>query len=99
VDGFADARRAGFDASVATFGTSQPLTIGDPGGYTIAYAGPVLVRSTGDQERLADDLGIRIRPVDGGEPLPLAPYDGLNDLEQDGQQYVPLLTVRFEEAG
>src|SRR5690606_32036739 len=40
-----------------------------------------------------------VRPAGGGEPLPLAPYDGLNDLEQDGQQYVPLLTVRFEEAG
>lgn len=99
VDGFGDARRAGFDASVATFGAEQPLTIRDPGGYTIAYAGPVLVRSTGEQERLARDLGIAIRPAAGGEVLPLAPYDGLNDLEEDGQQYVPLLTVRFEEPG
>lgn len=99
VEGFRDARRAGFDASVATFGASQPLTIPEPGGYTIAYAGPVLVRSTGEQEELARDLGVAIRPAGGGEVLPLAPYDGLNDLEQDGQQYVPLLTVRFEEAG
>lgn len=97
--GFADAERAGLDASAAAPGMDQTLTIVDTGGYTLAYSGPIIVHSTADKEQLAEDLQLAIVPADGGEALVLRPYDGLNDLEQDGQQYVPLLTVRFEEPG
>lgn len=99
VRGFGDAREAALDANAAAPGSDQTLTIVDPGGYTIAYSGPIIVRSTSQQEQLADDLQLAIEPVDGGAPLELQPYDGLNDLEQEGQQYVPLLTVRFEARG
>lgn len=99
VRGFGDAREAALDANAAAPGSDQTLTIVDPGGYTIAYSGPIIVRSTSQQEQLAEDLQLAIEPVDGGAPLELRPYDGLNDLEQEGQQYVPLLTVRFEVRG
>jgi len=98
--GFGDARDAALDANAAAPGIDQTLTIVDPGGYTVAYSGPVLVRTEGEQEDLAEQLGLSITPADGrGAPLALRPYDGLNDIEQDGQQYVPLLTVRFEQTG
>jgi hypothetical protein len=99
VRGFGDARDAGLDASAAAPGVDQTLTINETGGYTVAYSGPIIVTSTAEQEELAEDLQLAIVPADGGEALPLRPYEGLNDLEQDGQQYVPLLTVRFEESG
>lgn len=99
VRGFEAAEDAALDASAAAPGVDQTLTISDPGGYTLAYSGPVLVRSTAQQEQLAEDLRLSIEPVDGGAALPLVPYEGLRDIEQDGQQYVPLLTVRFTEPG
>lgn len=96
---FRDAQRAGFDASLVQAGEDQILTILEPGGYTIAYSGPIIIYSVSERDDLIDRLDISIRPADGGDPLPLHPYDGLNDLEQDGAQYVPLLTVRFDEPG
>jgi hypothetical protein len=99
VRGFGDARDAGLEASAAAPGVDQTLTITDTGGYTLAYSGPIIVRSTSEQEQLADALQLSIVPAGGGEALPLQAYDGLNDLQQDGQQYVPLLTVRFEQTG
>lgn len=99
VRGFGDARDAGLDASAAAPGVDQTLTITEPGGYTLAYSGPIVVRSTADQAQLVDDLQLAIVPADGGAALTLQAYDGLNDLEQDGQQYVPLLTVRFDDPG
>ncbi|QYG92682.1 hypothetical protein HC251_09720 [Iamia sp. SCSIO 61187] len=97
--GFRDAEQTARDASAAAPGTDQPLTIPEPASYTVAYFGPIIVRSTQDQARLAEDLQLRIVPADGGAPLELRPYDGLNDLTEDGEQYVPLLTVRFDTAG
>jgi len=99
VRGFGDARDAGLDASAAAPGVDQTLTITKTGGYTLAYSGPVIVSSEAQQEQLADDLELSIVPSDGGAALELRPYEGLNDFEQEGQQYVPLLTVRFEEEG
>jgi hypothetical protein len=96
---FGDAQRAGFDASLVQAGEDQTLTILEPGGYTIAYSGPVIIYTVDDRRALIERLGIEIRPAGGGDPLPLGEYDGLNDLEQDGAQYVPLLTVRFDQAG
>lgn len=99
VGGFRSAEEAGFSANLAGPGEEQLLTIDEPGAYTVAYTGPLVVFSTRDQEELVGALAVSIVPVDGGAPLVLAPYDGLNDLEQDGAQYVPLQTVRFTEAG
>ena len=96
---FRDAQRAGFDASLVQAGEDQTLTILEPGGYTIAYSGPVIIYSVDERDALIERLGIVIRPAAGGEPLELHEYEGLNDLEQDGAQYVPLRTVRFEEPG
>lgn len=98
-DGLEEARTAGFDAALAGPGETQLLTIEERGSYTVAYTGPLVVFDETDQQDLAHDLDISITPADGGAPLALAPYEGLNDLEQEGAQYVPLLTVRFEEAG
>lgn len=97
--GFDDARDAGLGASAAAPGEDQPLSIPEPGGYTVAYSGPVVVRSTAEQAQLAESLRVTITPAGGGAPLPLRPYEGLNDLTEGDLQYVPLLTVRFEEAG
>lgn len=97
--GFADAERAGLEASAAAPGVDQTITIVEPGGYTIAYSGPLLIFDTVDQERVARTLEISIVPADGGAPLELRAYEGLNDIEADDQQYVPLHTVRFEEPG
>lgn len=99
VGGFREAQTAGFDAALAGPGESQLLTITESGPYTVAYTGPVVVSNETDQRTLVEDLDVSIAPVDGGEALMLDPYDGLNDLQQDEAQYVPLLTVRFEEAG
>ncbi len=99
VSGFHDAQSASFDAALAGPGETQLLTIEESGSYTVAYIGPLVVFTEGDQARLAQDLDISITPDDGGAPLVLAPYQGLNDLEQDGAQYVPLLTVRFDQPG
>ena len=96
---FSDAQRAGFDASLVQAGEDQTLTILEPGGYTIAYSGPVIIYTIDDRDQLIERLGIVIRPAGGGEPLELREYEGLNDLEQDGAQYVPLLTVRFDQPG
>ena len=99
VGAFGDARNAGFDAALAGPGEEQLLTIDAAGAYTVAYTGPVVVRSETEQRTLAADLDVSITPAGGGDPLPLATYEGLNQLEQDGAQYVPLLTVRFEDPG
>lgn len=99
VDGLDQARTAGFEAALAGPGETQLLTIEEPGSYTVAYTGPLVVFSETDQQDLARDLDISITPADGGAPLALADYEGLNDFEQQGAQYVPLQTVRFEEAG
>ncbi len=99
VRGFQDAEDTALTASAAAPGEDQPLTLDRAGGYTIAYSGPVIVRTTAEQAQLADELAISIVPADGGEPLPLEPYDGLNDFQESGQQYVPLLTVRVDEPG
>ncbi|HEU5149486.1 MAG TPA: hypothetical protein VFU19_03255 [Iamia sp.] len=96
VRGFDDAEQTALDASTAAPGTEQVLTIPEPAGYTVAYFGPTIVRSTGDRDQLIEDLRITITPADGGPELPLRPYEGLNDLTAAGEQYVPLLTVRFE---
>lgn len=96
---FRDAQRAGFDASLVQAGEDQTLTILEPGGYTIAYSGPVIIYTVEERQDLIDRLGIVIRPVGGGDPLDLREYEGLNDLEQDGAQYVPLLTVSFDQPG
>ena len=97
--GFRDAEQTARDASAAAPGADQPLSIPEPASYTVAYFGPIIVRSTADQAQLAEDLRLSIVPADGGAPLELRPYDGLNDLTEGGEQYVPLLTVRFETAG
>ena len=97
--GFGDARDAGLSASAAAPGEDQPLSITRPGGYTVAYSGPIVVRSSAEQADLAESLRVTITPAGGGAPLPLRPYEGLNDLTEGDLQYVPLLTVRFEEAG
>lgn len=97
--GFRDAQQTARDASAAAPGAEQPLSIPEPASYTVAYYGPIIVRSTVDQAQLAEDLRLSIVPADGGAPLELRPYDGLNDLTEGGDQYVPLLTVRFETAG
>lgn len=97
--GFGDARDAGLSASAAAPGEDQPLSITRPGGYTVAYSGPIVAHSTADQSELIESLRVTITPAGGGAPLPLRHYEGLNDITADGQQYVPLLTVRFDEAG
>lgn len=97
--GFEAAEDAAVSANAAAPGVDQTLTITDPGGYTVAYSGPILVRSTAQQEQLAEDLQLSIVPSDGGAALPLVPYEGLRGFEEDDQQYVPLLTVRFDEPG
>lgn len=97
--GFRDAEQTARDASAAAPGADQPLSIPEPSSYTVAYFGPTIVRSTEDQARLAEDLRLSIVPAGGGAPLELRPYEGLNDLTEAGEQYVPLLTVRFETAG
>ncbi len=99
VRGFGDARDAALDASAAAPGVDQTLTITRPGGYTLAYSGPILVRNTSQQRELAEQLQLSIEPAGGGAPLTLRPYDGLNDFEEAGQQYMPLLTVRFGQPG
>jgi hypothetical protein len=97
--GFQDAEDVATQASTAAPGVEQTLTIADPAGYTVAYYGPIIVSSTDQRDALIEDLEISILPADGGEALPLRPYEGLNDLTAEGQQYVPLLTVRFEQPG
>lgn len=99
VGGFRAAQEAGFSANLAGPGEEQLLTIDEPGAYTVAYTGPIVVSSTQEKDELVNALAVSIVPVDGGAPLALAPYDGLNDLEQDEAQYVPLQTVRFTDAG
>lgn len=99
IGGFTDSRDVFFDANLAAPGQDQALTISEPGSYTIAYVGPSLVRSTSEQEQLAQDLRISVVDAGTGEALALQPYEGLNDIEEDGQQYVPLLTVRFDDPG
>jgi hypothetical protein len=94
-----DAQQAGFDASLAGPGDEQLLTIVEPGGYTIAYIGPIVAYNEADQRELAADLEVSITPAGGGDPLPLADYEGFQDLQQDGAQWVPLQTVHFDEAG
>ncbi|HMJ78299.1 MAG TPA: hypothetical protein VK507_20120, partial [Iamia sp.] len=97
--GFLDAEDTATRANTAAPGVDQPITITEPAGYTVAYYGPIIVHTTSDRDRLIEDLELSITPVDGGAALPLRPYDGLNDLTAEGQQYVPLLTVRFEQPG
>lgn len=94
-----EARDAGFDANLAGPGEEQLLTINEAGAYTVAYTGPIVVLSTVDQEELTEALDISIIAVATGAPVAVQRYEGLNDFEQDGAQYVPLLTVRFAEAG
>ncbi|NLV54463.1 MAG: hypothetical protein GXY13_02495 [Acidimicrobiales bacterium] len=97
--GFEDAQRVGIEATGAAPGEDQPITIREPGSFTVAFVGPESVRSTHEQEQLADDLDIRIVDAGSGEVLPLTRYEGLNDIVEDGQQYVPLWTIRFERPG
>lgn len=99
VRGFQDAEQTALDASTAAPGVEQTITIREPAGYTVAYFGPIIIRSTGEREQLIDDLQITITPAGGGAALTLRPYDGLNDLTAEGEQYVPLLTVRFAQPG
>jgi hypothetical protein len=99
VRGWEDAQDTALTASAAAPGEDQPLTLDRVGGYTIAYSGPVIVFDSEDQRALAEELGISIVPSGGGEPLPLAEYDGYQHLEEAGQQYVPLWTVRIDEPG
>lgn len=97
--GFEDVERTAIDASSAAPGVDQTLTITDPGGYTLGYVGPPLVFDDQDKSELVDRLQLSIVPADGGAPLELREYEGLNDVEAEGDQYVPLLTVRFADPG
>lgn len=99
VRGFTDAEDTALTASAAAPGEDQPLTLDRVGGYTIAYSGPVIVNDSQQQRQLAEELEISIVPAGGGDPLPLAEYEGYQHLEDAGQQYVPLWTVRIDEPG
>lgn len=100
-DGWHDARDVFLRANVAAPGEDQLITIDEPGGYTIGYVGDVVLANDADKERLAADLALEVVTADGGDPLPLAPYEGFQELSspEDGNQYVPLRTVRFAEEG
>ena len=95
-----DAQEVGFDTSLANPGQDQQLTITETGGYTVAYGGPQVVSNEMEKDELTRELSVTITPDAGGAPLILRPYDGFQDLTGDeGQQYVPLQTVRFTEPG
>lgn len=100
-DGWRDAQRVVPEANVVAPGDEQLLTINEPGGYTIGIVGAELLDADEDKERLAEELALEVVPAEGGDPLPLAVYEGFREMSRpvDGAQYVPLRTVRFVEAG
>lgn len=99
-DGWQEAQRVALDANIAAPGLDQTISIDEPGGYTVAYLGEAHLESDLDKEQFAEELQVQILPSGGGDALPLAVYDGFQEIpDADGTQYVPLRTVHFEEGG
>lgn len=88
------------DANLAILGEEQPITIEEPGGYTIGYVGPAPLSDV-ERDRLVAEMVIEVRSAPGGAPLALAPYEDFQQMAsaEDGGWYVPLLTVHFPEEG
>lgn len=99
VNGFRRAESTGREYTRVALGEEGIVTFDRPGDYTVAYEGPTQAVTEADVARLAEELDVSLEPVGGGPPVPLRPYEGLNDFREGPNQAVPVQTFSIERLG
>jgi len=99
VVGFRRAESTGREYTRIALGEEGIVTFDRAGDYTLFYEGPLQAVTEADVARLAAELDVSLEPVGGGPPVPLAPYEGLNDLRDGPNQAVPVQTFSIDRLG
>ncbi len=99
VAGYRRAESTGREYTRIALGEEGIVTFDRTGDYTLAYEGPVRAVTEADVARLAAELDVSLEPVGGGPPVPLRPYEGLNDVRDGGYQAVPVQTFSIDRVG